>query len=455
MANGVADVLGGATRPQSGLDPAAEIAIDDRRTRRSRSLASRERSSAALIGGGFLVAATAAAFLLPSPERSPAPVIVALLVGAYALAFMLHFEVGTGSAVPTEVVLVPMLFIVPVGWVPLMVAGGMLIACLVEHWRGTIHLERVLIPLANGWHSLGPALVLGLAGEASPGISALPLYVGALAAQFAFDLASAAAHERLTLGVSPRVQVRAMSLVWLVDAALAPVGLAVAFASAENPYGFLLALPLILLLSVFARERQVRIDHALELSSAYRGTAFLLGDVVEANDAYTGSHSRDVVDLTLAVADELGLGATARRDAEFAALLHDVGKVRVPSEIINKPGKLTPEEWEIVKRHTIDGEQMLEQVGGLLGDVGHLVRSCHERWDGKGYPDGLAGPEIPMIARIVSCCDAFNAMTTDRSYRAALPPEEAVAELERNAGSQFDPVVVAALVRVVGGAGPA
>jgi HD-GYP domain-containing protein (c-di-GMP phosphodiesterase class II) len=98
---------------------------------------------------------------------------------------------------------------------------------------------------------------------------------------------------------------------------------------------------------------------------------------------------------------------------------------------------------------------MLEQVGGLLGDVGHLVRSCHERWDGKGYPDGLAGPEIPMIARIVSCCDAFNAMTTDRSYRAALPLEEAAAELKRNAGSQFDPRVVGALVRVVGRPGSA
>ncbi|MGH3034141.1 MAG: HD-GYP domain-containing protein [Gaiellaceae bacterium] len=455
MTNSRVNVLGSATRPRSPLDLDAEHAIDDRRARRSRSLAARERSAAALLGGGFLAAAALAVLLLPSSGRSPGPAIVALLIAAYALAFMLDFEVGTGSAVPTEVVLVPMLFIAPVGWVPLMVATGILIANLVEHWRGTIHVERVLIPFANGWYALGPALVLGLAGEAPPSISAVPLYLGALAAQFAFDFVSAAAHERLTHGVSPRVQLRAMSLVWLVDAALASVGLAVAFASVRNPYGFLLALPLIFLLAVFARERQVRIDHALELSSAYRGTAFLLGDVVEANDAYTGSHSRDVVDLTLTVADELGLGAQDRREAEFTALLHDVGKVRVPSEIINKPGKLTPEEWEIMKRHTIDGEQMLEQVGGLLEDVGHLVRSCHERWDGKGYPDGLAGPEIPVIARIVSCCDAFNAMTTDRSYRSALPLEEAVAELERNAGSQFDPLVVAALVGVVRRAGAA
>lgn len=452
MASGAVDVAGSPGRPHSALDPDAQQGIDDRRARRSRSLAARERSCAALLGGGFLVTAPLTALLLPASERSSGPTVVALLVAAYALAFMLDFEVGTGSAVPTQVVLVPMLFVAPVAWVPLLVVAGILIANLVEHWRGTIHLERVLIRFANGWYVLGPVLVLGLAGEAPPAISAAPLYLGALAAQFAVDFASAAVHERLTLGVSPRVQLRAMSLVWLVDAALASIGLAVAFAAVENAYGFLLALPLILLLSVFARERQVRIDHARELSSAYRGTAFLLGDVVEADDAYTGTHSRDVVELTLAVADSLALGARDRRDAEFTALLHDVGKVRVPKEIINKPGRLTPEEREIINRHTLDGEQMLEKVGGLLGDVGRIVRSCHERWDGDGYPDGLAEEEIPLIARIVSCCDAFNAMTTDRAYRAALPLEEALAELRRNAGTQFDPVVVGKLLDVVGAA---
>ena len=240
-----------------------------------------------------------------------------------------------------------------------------------------------------------------------------------------------------------------MTLVWLVDAALSSVGLAVAFAAVDDPYGFLLALPLILLFSVFARERQMRIDHALELSSAYRGTAFLLGDLIEARDAYTGNHSRDVVELTLAVVDDIGLSARERRDAEFSALLHDVGKVRIPTEIINKPGPLTAEERAIIDTHTLEGERMLERVGGLLGDVGRIVRACHERWDGSGYPDGIAGEDIPLIARIVSACDAFNAMTTDRPYRAALSFDEASSELERNSGGQFDPVVVASLLRVV------
>jgi HD-GYP domain-containing protein (c-di-GMP phosphodiesterase class II) len=211
----------------------------------------------------------------------------------------------------------------------------------------------------------------------------------------------------------------------------------------------LLVLPVVGVLAYFARERRRRVDHALELSQAYRGTAFLLGDVVEADDAYTGLHSRDVVELCVAVADELRLPAEERRDVEFVALLHDVGKIRVPSEIVNKQGPLTPEEWAVMKLHTIEGERMLERVGGVLGSVGRVVRSCHERWDGAGYPDGLVGTDIPRVARIVSCCDAFSAMTTDRSYRRALPVETAIAELRANASTQFDPEVVDALIAVV------
>ena len=174
----------------------------------------------------------------------------------------------------------------------------------------------------------------------------------------------------------------------------------------------------------------------------------LLGDVVEADDAYTGSHSRDVVSLVIDVADRLGLDASERRDAEFAALLHDIGKIKVPGEIINKPGKLTDEEWEIMKTHTVEGERLLSQVGGILGNVGRIVRSCHEDWDGTGYPDRLVGEEIPLVARIVCCCDAYSAITTDRPYRAGRSAEEALEELRRCAGTQFDPDVVDALARV-------
>ncbi|MEO8289495.1 MAG: HD-GYP domain-containing protein [Gaiellaceae bacterium] len=450
MAEGGAGVrVAASTHARGVLDPAIQDAIGDRRARRRDHLAGREALAAILLGGGFLLAAGAAALLLPASERAPSTIVVVLLVAAYALAFSLDFEIVMGSFVPTQLVLVPMLFVLPVAEVPLLVAAGILLGSLLDHARGAIRLERIPLRLVNCWHALGPALVLGLAGEADPSISSVPIYIGALAAQIGFDFASSAAYERMVAGVPSHRHLRAYGLAWLVDFSLSSVGLAIAFVAVDNPYGVLLAVPLIVLLSVFARERQVHIDHALELSSAYRGTAFLLGDVVEADDSYTGAHSREVVELTLAVCDELGLPASERRDAEFAALLHDVGKVRIPKEIVNKPGPLTAEERAIMNTHTIEGERMLEKVGGLLGDIGSIVRFCHERWDGAGYPDGLTGADIPLVARIVACCDAFNAMTTDRPYRAALSAEEAVAEIERNAGRQFDPAVASALLSVV------
>ena len=158
-----------------------------------------------------------------------------------------------------------------------------------------------------------------------------------------------------------------------------------------------LVLPIMGLLAFFARERRAHIDKALALSHAYRGTALLMSDLLEADDAYTGGeHSHGVVALALAVGDTLGLGARDRRNLEFAALLHDIGKIRVPDEIINKPGKLTDAEFEIVKRHPVDGQEMLERVGGVLAEVGIIVRHHHERWDGRGYPDRIAGEAIPL-----------------------------------------------------------
>jgi HD-GYP domain-containing protein (c-di-GMP phosphodiesterase class II) len=149
------------------------------------------------------------------------------------------------------------------------------------------------------------------------------------------------------------------------------------------------------------------------------------------------------------VADEMRIPKKDRQELEFAALLHDVGKIAIPKEILNKPSKLTDEEFELIKTHTIEGQQLLDRVGGLMGRVGKIVRSCHERWDGNGYPDGLRAEEIPLAARIVFCCDAYNAMTTDRPYRQAMRRDDALAEIRDNAATQFDPTVAAALERVV------
>jgi HD-GYP domain-containing protein (c-di-GMP phosphodiesterase class II) len=440
------------TTPRSVLlDPEEQRVIEERRARRLHRLARRELFSFAVFAGGFVAAALLLALLVPS-HRHPSIPAVLVLIAAYAAAFRLDFEIGSGSAIPTELVLVPMLFVLPIGLVPFAVAAGVVLGSLDEHVRGSLSLARVPMRIVVAWHAVGPALVLAIAGERGPRLSDWPLYVVALFSQFAVDTLWAAGREWIALGVRPSVQLRAMMWVYAIDAGLAPMGLAVAFAAQPSPYGVVLALPLVGLLSVFARERRVRIDHELELRDAYRGTAFLLGDVVEADDEYTGVHSREVVDLTLSVVDQLGLSAQERRDAEFAALLHDVGKVRVPKEIINKPGPLTPEERKVMEKHTVDGERLLLRVGGLLGEIGRVVRSCHERYDGRGYPDGLAGENIPLLARIVSCCDAYNAMTSDRSYRKALPQETAIAELRGGSGAQFDPQVVDALIAALGGA---
>jgi HD-GYP domain-containing protein (c-di-GMP phosphodiesterase class II) len=429
-------------------DPDANGLIEDSRERGQHRLRSRSLWSAIVFGAGFAAVATALAVLLPS-ERSPSPIVVGILILTYAVTWRVKFEVGTGFALPTQLVLVPMLFVLPLGWVPFAVAAGLLAGGSIEYVSGRTPLDHALTVLPGSWHAVGPVLVLAAAGESQPRLDHWWIYLAALGAQFLTDAIFSGGREVFALNVSPLTLLPYMGWAFLVDAALAPVGLLAALAAEGRPAVLVLMLPLAALLGVFARERQVRIDHALELSSAYRGTAFLLGDVVEADDAYTGSHSRDVVSLVLGVCDELGLDARRRRDAEFTALLHDVGKIRIPGEIINKPGKLTPEERAVIETHTLEGERLLAKVGGLLGSVGTIVRSCHEDWDGTGYPDGLRGEEIPLVARIVRTCDAFSAMTTDRSYRAARPVREAIEELRRCAGTDFDPATVEALAAVV------
>jgi HD-GYP domain-containing protein (c-di-GMP phosphodiesterase class II) len=439
-----------AARPGAsglGLDDRAVVSRAEGRSARLGALRPRERLALAVVGGGFVAAAFALVAGAEPADFDGFAAVVAVLV--YAAVSRIEFEISTGSVVPTQLLLVPMLFAFPPEAVPVLVLAGLLLGSLLDAARGAVHPERVLLRVVDGWHAVGPAAVLSLAGGGPPELGRWPLYLLAFAAQLACELAAVTVYEGIARGVRPGAPVPYMARAWAIDATLAPVGLAVALAAEQTPYAVVLVLPLAGLLGVLSHERRARVDSVLELSAAYRGTAFLLGDVVEADDAYTGFHSRDVVELCVAVADELGLDDGLRRDTELVALLHDVGKIRIPGEIVNKPGPLDEAEWELMKTHTIEGERMLQQVGGLLARVGGVVRSCHERWDGTGYPDGLAGERIPLVARIVMCCDAFSAMTTSRSYRQALPLEEAVAELRRCAGSHFDPAVVDALLRIV------
>lgn len=169
---------------------------------------------------------------------------------------------------------------------------------------------------------------------------------------------------------------------------------------------------------------------------------------LRAHDSYTASHSNTVVDLALRVARALRVPADQLPDIARTALLHDVGKIAIPDFVLTKPGPLSEAEWQAMKLHTEIGERLVDSVPSLK-NLAAWIRAAHERWDGLGYPDGLRGEEIPLASRIVFVCDAYDAMTSDRSYRRALPKWAAVRELADNAGTQFCPTSVEALLTAV------
>jgi len=187
-----------------------------------------------------------------------------------------------------------------------------------------------------------------------------------------------------------------------------------------------------------------------QTGGASRSAVGALAAAIDARDNYTHDHSEQVVWLATRTARLLGQSATEVERVRDGAMLHDVGKVAIPNEILYKPGALNDDERAIMREHPVIGERILRRTPELAG-IAPLVRHEHERWDGCGYPDGLAGEAIPIGSRIILACDAYNAMITARPYRKPMTCGEAIAELERNAGTQFDPEVVAALLEVLEG----
>jgi HD-GYP domain-containing protein (c-di-GMP phosphodiesterase class II) len=373
----------------------------------------------------------------------------ALLLALLTLASRVRFTVGAFTGAPTQPFIVAaFLLLPPAAAVAIWIAADVLVR-LPDYLRRRTHPDHLLLHFGDAWPALGPALVIGLLAPGEPTLDVWWVVALALVAQIAIETVAFEARAWLAHGVPPRLGVREAAISFAFDGALAPIGLVIAIVAFDEPWALLTALPLVGLLGVLARERERRIVHAVALSDAYRGTALLMGEMLESEDPYTGGeHTWGVVSLVLRVGDEMGLGAVERRHLEFTALLHDIGKLRTPPEILNKPAALTDEEWAIVRRHPVDGQQMLERIGGMLAEVGESVRAHHERWDGGGYPDGIAGEAIPLAARIVCVCDAFNAMTTNRPYRPAMAGADALAELRACAGTQFDPQVVGAIERV-------
>jgi HD-GYP domain-containing protein (c-di-GMP phosphodiesterase class II) len=202
------------------------------------------------------------------------------------------------------------------------------------------------------------------------------------------------------------------------------------------------------ILTSFAANAYSRIQLAAKLEVHYTETIEALVSALEARDPYTQAHAGRIRDLAVSIAIAMQLPFEQRRAVRLGAILHDVGKIGISDSILLKPGPLNEEEWEIMRSHPEIGERMLKGID-FLAPALPIVRYHHERWDGGGYPDGLGGQDVPVGARIVAVCDAFDAMTSDRPYRRALGIDQACAELRRNSGTQFDPHCVDLIVEVV------
>jgi HD-GYP domain-containing protein (c-di-GMP phosphodiesterase class II) len=426
----------------------AERMVGEARVRRARRMPKREAVVRGFSGAAFVAVVLVLAAALP-PERESDTLLIFGLIAGYALVSRVRFEFGDMYVVPEQLVFVPMLALAPLPLVPAMVAAGAMLAVVPDFVRGTWHWDRTITTLGDCWFSIGPVLVLAALAPETATLAVAEVYALAYVAQVGGDLLWTLVRDRLVDRVPLREVLSYFGGIARVDAILSPPAFLVSVAAAAAPIALLALGPLVWLLEIFSRDRRERYAAALELNRAYRGTVMLLSDVLEFEDKYTARHSRSVVDLVDAVADELGFDRESRQELEFAAMLHDVGKIAVPKELLRKPSTLTAPELAIVRRHTIEGQVMLDRIGGLLARVGEIVRSCHERWDGLGYPDGLKGDEIPLASRIVFACDAYNAMTTDRPYRKALDRDAALAEMRANAGMQFDPRVIDALVHVI------
>ncbi|NEB80545.1 HD-GYP domain-containing protein [Streptomyces sp. SID14478] len=405
------------------------------------------RAYVLLTAGGALVCAAPAVLFLGSSWRA-----VALLAGVYAGCEQLGRSRLGGRRAPRGMgtffpVLLAGAFLLPPAAAALVAVPGALLARVEQRPTGLRRVWRTAQLALGSWAS---AQVFGMLG--GPDAVSAPrfpyAFVPAAAAVLAFCVVLTVLDGGI-LAAAERVPLRAA---WrgLFLRALAPVAvhglagllMAVLWASAYGPVASLLVLlPMYISCWVFAQYQRER--------AAHQATIRALVQAVDIKDGYTRGHSERVGQASMMIARELGLADERVEVLRFAGILHDVGKLGVPTRLLRKDGPLTPEEREIIQLHPEYGHEMVRGIG-FLGEARSAILHHHERLDGSGYPYGLAGAQIPECARVVAVADAFDAMTSTRTYSRARPVPVALAELERCAGSQFDPVMVRALTRVLG-----
>ena len=388
--------------------------LDSARERKPSAPVRRDSAVSWALGGGFLAAAILAAALLPW-QRPADPLVVGALILVYAFVSKIEFEIGTGSAVPTQLVLVPMLFVLPAALVPLCVAAGFLIAAVVDHARGRMDLRRAPTLLTSSWHSLGPAVVLAVFARPELTWRDAPVYACALLAQFALDFGSSAARERLAFGISFRTLMPFFVWIYLVDSLLAPVGLLAAFAAADRPSVLLLLLPLVALLALLADDRRERIDLTLALSRAYKAE-----NEAARRDALTGLANRLAWDEGVAAAQQAGVPTSV--------VLLDVDRLKLAND---------------TRGHDF-GDALLQAIGAVIdetiGDAGLVARLGGDEF-AVLLPESNDEACSVHVVRILTAMSAHPGVDgfplSVAAGHASCPPFATVAEAQRMADGQM------------------